>query len=135
MNYKFDYENKEYILSKDNCEGIFFNEEEIEGFDLNTTLKALNEGEEVLFSKEYYSGKCSCNAQQPIGKYYYYLEYHFYIFTKDGKYIINTICKDYKNKSFNKLFSTGKIDKSHIVNVTVCPECCNYSIEIEECDV
>ena len=135
MEYKFDYEGKEYILNESNCEGIFFNEEEIEGFDLITALKALSEGEEVNFSKEYYSGKCSCDAQEPLGKYYSYLEYHFYIFTKDSRYIISTISEDYKDKSFNKLFSIGKIDKSYILNVTVCPECGNYSIEVEECDV
>ncbi|NME84149.1 DUF3785 family protein [Clostridium sp. SM-530-WT-3G] len=135
MEYKFNYKDKEYVLSEANCEGIFFNEEEIEGFDLNAALKALNEGEEVIFSKEYYSGKCSCDAQEPAGKYYCYLEYHFYIFTKDNKYIISTISEDYRDKSFNKLFSIGKVDKSYIVNVTVCPECNNYSIEVEECDV
>ena len=135
MDYKFNYDTKEYILTEDNCEGVFFNEEEITNFDLNTVLKALNEGEEVNFSKEYYSGKCSCDAQEPTGKYYCYLEYHFYIFTKDNNYIISTISEDYKDKSFNRLFSVGKVDKSHIVNVTVCPECGTYSVEVEECEI
>lgn len=135
MEYRFNYEGKEYILNETNCEGIFFNEEKIEGFDLNAALKALNEGEEVNFSKEYYSGKCSCDAQEPSGKYYRYIEYHFYILTKDNRYIISTISEDYKDKSFNKLFSIGKVDNSYIVNVTVCPECSAYSIEVEQCDV
>ena len=30
MDYKFNYEGKDYILNQDNCEGIFFNEEKIE---------------------------------------------------------------------------------------------------------
>lgn len=135
MDYKFNYGTKEYILAEDNCEGLFFNEEEISGFDLNSVLEALNEGEEVNFSKEYYSGKCSCDAQEAAGKYYCYLEYHFYIFTKDNNYVISTISEDYKDKSFNRLFSIGKVDKSYIVNVTVCPECGTYSVEVEECDV
>ncbi|WP_293982677.1 DUF3785 family protein [uncultured Clostridium sp.] len=136
MEYKFKYNNKEYILNNDNCEGIFFeNDEKIEGITVDTILNALNEGEEVSFTNEYYSGKCSCDNQEKIGKYYRYLEYHFYIYTKDNQYVINTICRDYENTSFNKLYSTGKVDKSYIVNVTVCPDCGTYSIEIDECEV
>lgn len=135
MNYKFNYENKEYILNEDNCEGLFFNEDEIIGFSLDAVLEALNQGEEVNFSKEYYSGKCSCDAQEPLNKYYCYLEYHFYIFTKDNNYVISTISENYKDTSFNRLFSIGKVDNSYIVNVTVCPECGTYSVEIEECEV
>lgn len=136
MEYKFTSDNKEYILDHNNCEGIFFeNDEEIEGVTLDTILGALNDGDEVSFTNEYYVGKCSCDAQEKIGKYYRYLEYHFYIYTKDHKYVINTICKNYKGTSFNKMFRAGKIDNSYIVNVTVCPDCGTYSIEIEECEV
>ena len=36
MDYKFIYENKEYILTKENCEGIFFDEEnEVTGLSLD----------------------------------------------------------------------------------------------------
>lgn len=136
MEYKFISDNKDYILNNDNCEGIFFeNDEKIEGITLDTILEALNDGKEVSFTNEYYTGKCSCDSQEQIGKYYRYLEYHFYIYTKDNKYVINTICKDYEDTSFNKLWSTGKVDNSYIVNVTVCPDCGTYSIEIEECEV
>lgn len=136
MNYKFIYDNKDYILTQENCEGIFFDEENVvKGLSIDIVLNALNEGEEVNFSNEYYAGKCSCNTQEQINKSYRYLEYHFYIYTKNNEYVINTLCNEYKNTSFNKLFSLGKIDDSYIVNVTVCPNCGNYSIDIEQCAV
>lgn len=136
MEYKFIYDNKEYILTKENCEGIFFDDEnEIKGLSVDIILDALNEGEEVSFSKEYYADKCSCNTQEQINKSYRYLEYHFYIYTKSNEYIINTIGNEYKNTSFNKLFSVGKIDDSYIVSITVCPNCGVYSIYIEQCTV
>lgn len=136
MDYKFIYDNKEYILTQENCEGIFFDEEnEVKGLSIDVVLSALNEGEEVNFSNEYYADKCSCNTQEQINKSYRYLEYHFYIYTKNNEYVINTLCNEYKNTSFNKLFSLGKIDDSYIVNVTICPDCGNYSIDVEQCVV
>lgn len=136
MDYKFTYDNKEYILNSKSCEGIFFeNDNEITGVSLETILESLNYNDEVSFSKEYYSGKCTCNLQEKIEKYYCYLEYHFYIYTRNKEYVINTICKEYEGTSFNKLFKLGKIDKSYILNITVCPECGTYSIEIDECEV
>jgi hypothetical protein len=136
MDYKFVYDEKEYILTEENCEGIFFDDEnEVTGLSVNTILSALNDGEEVNFSKEYYAGKCDCNTQEEINKSYRYLEYHFYIYTKDKDYVINTLSEEYKSTSFNRLFSIGKIDDSYIVNVTVCPNCGSYSIEVDQCDV
>ena len=136
MDYKFVYDDKEYILTKENCEGTFFNDEnEVTGLSIDSVLSALNEGEEVNFSTEYYAGICSCNAQEQINKSYGYLEYHFYIYTKNNEYIINTLSEEYKSTSFNKLFSLRKIDDSYIVNLTVCPNCGTYSIEVNQCDV
>lgn len=136
MDYKFVYDNKEYILTEENCEGIFFDDEnEVTGLSLDIILNALREGEEVNFSKEYYADKCSCNTQEQINKSYRYLEYHFYIYTKNNEYVINTISHEYENTSFNKLFSLGQIDDSYIVSVTVCPNCCMYSVFVEQCTV
>ena len=135
MNYTFTFKDKEYVLSKENCEGIFFNDDEIENFNLELILDILINSDEVDFSKEYYTGKCTCKKQEPLNKAYCYLEYHFYIYTKDDKYIISTISSDYENTSFNKLFSTGKIDNSYIVSIAVCPECGTYSIEVNQCEV
>ena len=136
MEYKFTCNDREYILNSNNCEGIFFeNDDEISGITLETILSALNDGEEVSFTNEYYVGKCSCDTQEKIGKYYRFLEYHFYIYTKEDQYVINTICKNYENTSFNKMLRDGKVDESYIVNVTVCPDCGTYSIEINQCEV
>lgn len=136
MNYKFIYDNKEYILTQENCEGIFFDEEnDVKGLSVDIVLSALNEGDEVNFSNEYYAGKCSCNTQEQINKSYRYLEYHFYIYTKNNEYVINTLCNEYKNTSFNKLFRAGKIDDSYIINVTVCPNCGSYYVGVEQCSV
>ena len=135
MNYTFTFKDKEYVLSKENCEGIFFNDDEIENFNLELILDILINSDEVDFSKEYYTGQCTCKKQESLNKAYCYLEYHFYIYTKDDKYIISTISSDYENTSFNKLFSTGKIDNSYIVSIAVCPECGTYSIEVNQCEV
>lgn len=136
MNYKFISDNKEYILTEENCQGIFFyDDNEVKGLSVTTVLNALNEGEEVSFSNEYFADKCSCNSQEQVGKYYRYLEYHFFIYTKNNEYVINTLSEEYKNTSFNKLFSLGKIDDSYIVNVTICPVCSSYYIGIEQCAV
>jgi hypothetical protein len=136
MNYNFIYDNKEYTLTQENCEGIFFiDDNEVVDLSVDTVLNALNEGEEVNFSKEYYAESCTCNTQEQINKSYRYLEYHFYIYTKNNEYVINTLSNEYKNTSFNKLFSLGKIDNSSIVNVTVCPNCGTYSINVEQCVV
>jgi len=136
MDYNFVYDDKEYILTKENCEGIFFDDEnEVTGLSVDTILSALNKGEEVNFSNEYYAGKCSCNTQEQTNRSYRYLEYHFYVYTKNNEYVLNTLGEEYKSTSFNKLFSLGKIDNSYIVNVTVCPNCGTYSIEVDQCDV
>ena len=136
MDYKFVYDEKDYILTEENCEGIFFDEEnEVTGLSLDIILSALNDGEEVNFSYEYYAGKCSCDAQEQINKSYRYLEYHFYVYTKNKEYVLNTLGEEYVTTSFNKLFSLGKIDDSYIVNVTVCPNCGTYSIEVDQCEV
>lgn len=136
MEYKFVHKDKEYILAKENCEGIFFEDEsEITGLSIDIILDSLNDGEEVNFTNEYYGNKCTCNSQEPINKSYRYLEYHFFIYTKNNEYIINTICKDYKDTSFNKLFSLGKVDDSYIISISVCPNCGLYSIYLDQCTV
>ena len=136
MDYKFIYDNKEFALNHENCDGIFFDQDnEVTGLTLDIILEALNEGEEVNFTKEYYSGKCSCDMQEKVDKYYGYLEYHFYVYTKNNEYVINTLCKEYETTSFNKLLSLGNVDASYIVNIIVCPHCDLYSIDVEQCEV
>ena len=135
MEYTFNFDNKNFVLSDNNFEGLFFGDEEICGVNLDLILDALNNSNEVNFSKEYYTGKCECGKQEQLNKSYCYLEFHFYIYTKNDNYVINTLSKEYESTSFNKLFSTGKVDNSYIVNVTVCPCCGTFSIEIDQCEV
>ena len=135
MEYTFNFDNKNFVLSDNNFEGLFFGDEEICGVNLDLILDALNNSNEVNFSKEYYKGKYDCGKQEQLNKSYCYLEFHFYIYTKNDNYVINTLSKEYESTSFNKLFSTGKVDNSYIVNVTVCPCCGTFSIEIDQCEV
>jgi hypothetical protein len=135
MEYKFKFNDKEYTLSQGNCDGLFNDENnEVKGISLDLILEALNDGkEEVDFSKQYYASKCSCEEQEPLNKSYAYLEYHFYIFTKNKQYVINNLSPEYETTSFNKLNNLGKVDNSYIASIIVCPNCGTYTIEIEEC--
>ncbi|OJT73716.1 DUF3785 domain-containing protein, partial [Clostridioides difficile] len=64
-----------------------------------------------------------------------FLEYHFYIFSKDGEYVISNISVDYKGLSFNKLSRANKVDNSYIVSVIICENCQDYIVQIENCIV
>ena len=96
-----------------------------------------NSPEEIIFDEEFYIEACpKClKGIKEKEKFFPFLEYHFYIYTKENKYVINTLCKEYENTSYNKLARAGKIDNSYIVSVVVCPCCGNYTIEIEQCTV
>ena len=78
--------------------------------------------------------KCLAGVKEKE-KFFPFLEYHFYIYTKDGKYVISTIDKDYKGKSFNKLYRANLVDDSYIVSIIVCKHCEDYIIQIENCEV
>lgn len=136
--YKFVFNDKTYELGVNNCDGLLNDEEQpVTGIDIPDIITLLNEGEEIDFDVEYYGERCeNCNsADQEKSKAYKYLEYHFYIYTKNGEYVISTISKEYKNTSFNRLSNAGKVDNSYIVSVIVCIDCGNYSVEIEQCEV
>ncbi len=64
-----------------------------------------------------------------------FLEYHFYIFSRDGEYVISNISIDYKGLSFNKLSRANKVDNSYIVSVIICENCQDYIVQIENCIV
>jgi hypothetical protein len=136
--YKFVFSDKTYELGEDNCDDFLIDEEQpVTGIDKEEIIKLLNEGAEVDFDVVYYAQRCeSCNsANQEKAKAYKFLEYHFYIFTKNGEYVISTISEEYKNTSFTRLSNAGKVDDSYIVSVIVCVDCGNYSVEIEQCEV
>lgn len=134
MEYKFNFEDNEYILRKDNLEDFFNDEEaEVQGIDIDEVLRVLNEGEEIKFSREYFGSYCNkCLHKKGESKVFSYLEYYFYIYTKDGKYVISDISKEYENTNYNKLLREGKADNCYIVRIIVCENCGEYTVEIEE---
>ncbi|MFZ5944971.1 MAG: DUF3785 family protein [Bacillota bacterium] len=137
-NYRFAYNEKAYDLSEENCSYLINDEEyPVEGIEVSHILELLNQGEEVVFDLKYYGQPCqNCLAgKEEKAKHFKFLEYHFYIFTKKGEYVISSLSKEYASTSFTRLIKNRKIDKSFIVSVIVCINCGEYSIEIEQCDV
>ena len=138
MEYKFNCDGREYVLDSDKCSEFFNDEEkEVTGFSVEEAFRLVSEAENVEFAKEYYQEACpDCMAGvKEKQKFFAFYEYHFYIFTKDGKYIISDIDKEYKGNSFNKLSRAGKVDNSYIVSIIVCAECGEYIVQVENCEV
>ena len=136
--YKFNYEDKEYILSEQNCSDLINDDEKpVSGITKSDIIEILNKAENVDFDIEYYQEACpECLAGvKEKQKFFGFLEYHFYIFTKDGKYVISDISDDYKGLSFNKLSRANKVDDSYIVSIIICENCQDYIIQIENCIV
>lgn len=136
--YKFNYEDKEYVLSLDNCSGLLNDEERpVDGIKLEKILEMLSNASEIDFDMEYYQEACpEClKGVKEKQKFFGFLEYHFYIFTKNGKFVISDIDKSYEGLSFNKLLRSGKVDDSYIVSIIICENCQDYIIQIENCIV
>lgn len=136
--YKFTYEDDEYLLNQDNCSGLINDDEKpVKGVTVSKILEILNDSEDVEFDIEYYQEACSeCLAGvKEKQKFFGFLEYHFYIFTKKSEYIISDISKEYSGLSFNKLCRQDKADDSYIVSIIVCEKCKDYIIQIENCIV
>ncbi len=136
--YKFDYEGKDYLLEEKNCSGLINDDEKpVVGVGVSDVLDILNEANDIDFDIEYYQEACpECLAGvKEKKKFFGFLEYHFYIFTKDGKYVISDISNDYEGLSFNKLSRQGRVDDSYIVSMIVCENCQDYIIQIENCVV
>lgn len=136
--YKFYYDNEEYILNKENFDELINDEEKpVKDINLESILQLLNDSEEVAFDEEYYMEACpKClKGVKEKEKFFPFLEYHFYIFTKNGEYVVSTIDKDYKGKSFNKLSRANLVDDSYIVSIIMCKHCKDYIVQIENCEV
>jgi len=136
--YQFIFNDKNYELTLENLEA-FINDEEspVQGINASNILELLNENSEVSFDAEYYEESCE-NCKTGVAekaKYFEFLEFHFYIFTKDGNYVMSTLSKAYEDTSYNRLLKQGKVDKSYIASVIVCKHCSDYSIEIEQCEI
>lgn len=136
--FKFNYDENEYVLEEKNCSAVINDEEKpVQNLELKSILELLNECEEVDFDVEYYQEACpAClNGVKEKEKFFPFLEYHFYVFTKDGKYVISDISKEYEGLSFNKLTRAKKVDDSYIVSIIACKHCLDYIVQIENCIV
>ena len=135
MEYKFKFDEKEYILNKENLY-CFFNDEEnpINDVDEEKIIEILNNSDKVDFSKAYFNLACeNCKTGvEEKKKFFDFLGYNFYIFTKNGEFVISNIDSDYEGLTFDKLYNLGKVDNSYLVTINVCRHCGEYSIEIEE---
>lgn len=136
--YKFNYNEKEYILSQEGCSGLVNDDEKpVKGIEISDVIDLLNSSDKVDFDIEYYQEACpECLAGvKEKQKFFGFLEYHFYIFTKNGEYVISDISSDYQGLSFNKLSRQNKVDDSYIVSIIVCESCQDYTVQIENCIV
>lgn len=136
LEFKFKHGENEFILGDSNFS--YIDNDEVEGIDLEGILTILNEAFDMVdFDYEYFSDSCEeCGGGKNVEKKYYgFLEYHFYIFTKNGKYVISNISKEFENTSYTKLIKENKIDNSYIVSILLCEDCKNYNIAIEQCDM
>ena len=134
--YKFTYEDIEYVLNEKNCSELINDEEKpVKGITVENILSMLKESESTDFDIEYYQEACpECLAGvKEKQKFFGFFEYHFYIFTKKGEYVISDISKEYEGLSFNKLSRQGKVDDSYIVSIIICEKCQDYIIQIENC--
>lgn len=137
-NYKFKFREKEYELNENSCSGLINDEEKpVSNIDLDEVLRLLNQDENIDFDLEYYQEACpECLAGvKEKQKFFGFLEYHFYVFSKDDKYVISDIDKEYEGLSFNKLSRAGKVDDSYIVSIIICEYCGDYIVQIENCIV
>lgn len=136
--YKFIFNGQTYELGEDNCYGLINDEEHpVTGIEVSDILELLRQQEEGKFDIEYYDQPCSnCRSgKEGKEKYFKFLEYHHYLFTKKGQYVLSSISPDYKTVSVENLLKSGKIDNSYIVSIIVCVNCGDYSIEIEQFEV
>lgn len=134
---KFNVNNEEHILEEEKF-GTFFNDEEnpVRNISEDDILEIL-EGKELDFDKAYYSMPCeNCNSEKSgEKKAYKFFEYHFYLYTKDGEVITNSLDIKGENTSFNRLQKAGEVDNSYIVTIMVCCDCGDFGIEIEEFEI
>ncbi|MEN8078027.1 DUF3785 family protein [Clostridioides difficile] len=138
MEFKFTFDDKEYSLREDNLE-YFVNDEvnPINNIDEKKIIDILNNAEDVEFSKAFFDLPCE-NCKEGVSekkKFFDFIGFNFYIYTKDNEYVVSTLDKEYEGLSFNRLQKSGKIDNSYIVIINVCKHCGNYSIEVEEFEV
>jgi len=137
-NYKFMFNDKTFELKDDKCSDLFNDETSpVAGISVQGIIELLSGHNEVNFEIEYYGAPCEkcLDGKERKEKIFKFLRYYFYIFTKHGEYVISDISQEYSDTSFNKLSKKKLVDDSYVVSVIVCPNCGDYCIEIEQCEV
>lgn len=134
MNYRFKFDEKEFCLDEKKFAELVNDEEcPVEGINLNIILELLNNSKNIKFQKSYYGDPCdNCESANQKAKFYPFLEYQFYINTKENKFITSSISKENEDLSFNKLTRVGRVDSSYIVFIEVCENCGEFFITIEK---
>ncbi|MEJ8553266.1 DUF3785 family protein [Tepidibacter sp. Z1-5] len=135
--YTFVFDENSYNIDIGNC----MNDENnkinlLDGFKHEEIISLLKQQKNIDFDLSYYDQACqNClNGVEEKAKYFKFLEYYFYAFTKNGKYVMSNISEEYNNTSFKKMLKKGIVDSSYIISIIVCIKCGKYSIEVEECE-
>jgi len=133
----FTVNNEEYTLDEEKF-GTFFNDEEnpVKNISQDDILKII-EDKKLDFDKAYYSVPCeNCNSEKSVEKKVFkFFEYHFYVYTKEGEVVTNSLDIKAEDTSFKKLHKAGEVDNSYIVTIMVCCDCGDFGIEIEEFEI
>lgn len=134
--YTFSYDQKAYTLSEENCLGIFMDESITLEITENDVLKMLGSSSEPLFYTEYFKDPCEeCGSGESQHKgVYEYLEYHFYVYVKDGKLVGSNISNEFGDTGLKTLERKGLVDTVYIAGVIVCKKCGHFMIDLELCD-
>ncbi|WP_099189158.1 DUF3785 family protein [Tepidibacter mesophilus] len=135
--YTFKFDENLYSIDISNC----LDYENIKnnlplGLTHEEIIHLLKQQKNIEFDVSYYDQACqNClNGVAEKSKYFKFLEYYFYAFTKNNKYVMSNISEEYANTSFNKMLKNRIVDNSYIISIIVCIKCGKYSIEIEECE-
>lgn len=135
--YDFSYNNQTYQLSEEKCTAMYNDETHpISDLSFEEIVAILEQAEDVSFQMEYYDVPCEvCKGNHvESSKNCSFLEYHFYLFTKDSQFVISSISKDYEANSFTELSRKGLVDESYLLSILVCPKCLDTTIELTYCD-
>ena len=135
--YTFEFDTNSYDIDISN----YMNDEKneinlINGLTHKNIIDLLKHRENIDFDIAYYDQTCQhcLNGVLEKSKYFQFLEYSFYAFTKNDVYVVSNISEEYKNTSFKKMLKKDIVDTSYIISIIVCIKCGKYTIEIEECE-
>lgn len=134
MGYTFVYNDQSFELNASAC-SFFMNDEEqpLLGIEVEGILEEMMSSERVSFHKAYYDQGCEgCRKNRKEGaKYFEFLEFHFYLFSKNQQYVMSSLSSAYEAKSLPDFIDKGIVDGSYIVSINVCEHCGDYTIDLE----